>query len=325
MKVTKSLVVMLVAASTAFAFSLSSVGPHDQKSQEGETRLPQERVFWREPVDIETRNLFWGPGGEANQPDLTNVRFIRKETGGYSTKFRVQDGSGRVWVAKLGKEAQTETVAVRLVWAVGYPTEINYLVPCVIIQGAPSVSRNFPRCEGGGFANVRFEARPENVDRKEHWNWQNNPFKNSKEFQGLVILMALINNWDLKDSNNRILLVRSNGTGLDELHYIVSDLGATFGKRTHALKHVRNEPEIYVKTEFVEKVEGSRVRFDYSGKNSSLLDNITVEQAKWIGNLLSRLSDEQIKDAFRAANYGPQEIDMLSRTIRTRINQLVNL
>ena len=44
---------------------------------------------------------------------------------------------GREWVAKIGKEAQSETAAVRLVWAAGYLTEINYLAPCVRIEGAP--------------------------------------------------------------------------------------------------------------------------------------------------------------------------------------------
>ena len=40
--------------------------------------------------------------------------------------------------------------------------------------------------------------------------------------------MALMENWDLKDSNNRILAVKNGGR--TELQYIVSDLGTTFGK-----------------------------------------------------------------------------------------------
>ena len=45
------------------------------------------------------------------KPDLSSVTLIREEKGGYSTKYRVRDGSGREWVAKVGKEAQPETVA----------------------------------------------------------------------------------------------------------------------------------------------------------------------------------------------------------------------
>jgi hypothetical protein len=99
------------------------------------------------------------------RPDMRRVTFLKEETGGYSKKFRVRDGSGREWVAKLGKEAQSETAAVRLVWAVGYMTEINYLVPCLRIEGAPKPGKGMETCEGGGFANVRLEARPEGVKR----------------------------------------------------------------------------------------------------------------------------------------------------------------
>src|SRR5258705_13071814 len=92
------------------------------------------------------------------------------------------------------------------------------------------------------------------------------------------------------------------------LHYIISYLGGTFGKTGGELTHSRNKPATYAKTRFVENVEGSHVRFAYKGKNSGLFDSITIEQAKWLGSWLSRLSDKQISDAFRAANYTPEEI-----------------
>jgi hypothetical protein len=37
------------------------------------------------------------------------------------------------------------------------------------------------------------------------------------------------------------------------------------------------------------------------------------------------LTDQQISDAFRAANYSPEEIEVLTKTVRARINELVNL
>ena len=67
------------------------------------------------------------------------------------------------------------------------------------------------------------------------------------------------------------------------------------------------------------------MKFAYSGKNSVLFSDITIEQAKWIGGLLSRLSDKQLNDAFRAANYTPDEIKLLTDTMRARINQLTRL
>jgi hypothetical protein len=283
-------------------------------------------VLWQEPADIAARDLLAGPGGEGMKPDLSSVTFVEDESAtGYSVKFRVKDGAGKEWVAKLGNEAQPETAAVRLVWAVGYVTEVNYLAPCVQIKNAPKeLKKDVKRCEGDGFANVRFEARPADVKRFDAWSWKSNPFVGSKEFAGLVVMMGLFNNWDLKDDNNRVIYTAGAGDK-GELRYIVSDLGATFGKTGNFITHSRNEPEKFVKTKFVEKVEGDKVRFDLSTKNSALFDNITVEQAAWIGGLLGRLSDKQLEDAFRAANYTPDEVQMLAAALRERINQLRGL
>ena len=36
------------------------------------------------------------------------------------------------------------------------------------------------------------------------WRWRSNPFVASREYSGLRVMMALINNWNLKDENNSI-------------------------------------------------------------------------------------------------------------------------
>ena len=283
-------------------------------------------VLWRDPGDISSRDLYLGPGGKEIKPDITDLTFLEADNTGYSGGFRVRDGNGKIWVAKFGKEAQPETAASRLLWAIGYVTEIHYLFPCVKIKGAPEPSKPAPRCQGGGYENVRFEARLEGIKRLGEWSWTSNPFQGTKEFKGLIVMMALINNWDLKDSNNKIIYVPSSISGSgDELHYILSDLGASFGKTGGFLTHNRNAPTDYVKRKFVTGVEGNTVKFGYSGKNSGLMKGITIEDAKWIGGLLSKLTDKQLQDAFRAANFSAEETQLLAGAVRARINQLVNV
>jgi hypothetical protein len=126
-------------------------------------------------------------------------------------------------------------------------------------------------------------------------------------------MMALLNNRDLKDSNNQILFAGDAGRG-GEFQYIISDLGATFGKTGSLplfwrITRSRSNPEDYEKARFIDgvKKEGY-VDFHYGGKNSDILDDISVADAKWIGRLLSQLSDRQLRDAFRAANYSREEI-----------------
>lgn len=273
-------------------------------------------VMWRTPVDITRRNLYLGPGDTTMRPDLRHVTFIKQETGGYSTKYRVRDASGREWVAKIGKEAQSETAAVRLLWGIGYETEVNYLVPRVTIAGK------------GTFRNVRFEARPEGIKRLDEWHWKQNPFLGTPQYQGLKIMMALLNNWDLKDSNNKILYVDDNNR--PELRYIISDLGATFGHASSIpffwrIMRSRNNPTKYAKTAFLEGVKGNRVQLHYYGKNRGLFHDITVQDAEWLGSWVAQLSDRQIRDAFRAANYTPSQINLLTNTFKNRTEELLSL
>ena len=219
---------------------------------------------------------------------------------------------GNEWIAKIGKEAQPDTAANRLLWALGYPTEIAYLVPKVKIEGK------------GEYENVRFEARPKDVDRVGNWMWENNQFQNTSEFRALKILMVMINNWDMKDDNNEILAMRNPTTGEAELRYIISDLGGTFGKTGGFFSRSRNAPKDYVKADFIKAVKGDVIDFNYGGKNQKLFSGITVADARWLSDRFKGLSDEQIKDAFRSANYTPEEVDTLTNALKVRIAALAD-
>ena len=52
---------------------------------------------------------------------------------------------------------------------------------------------------------------------------------------------------------------------------------------------------------------------------------IPVAHARWIGGLLNQLRDEQLHDAFRAANYPDQIREGYVRSLRMRIRQLTRL
>ncbi|HVG19694.1 MAG TPA: hypothetical protein VNI02_11630, partial [Blastocatellia bacterium] len=177
----------------------------------------------------------------------------------------------------------------------------------------------------GSFENVKFAARPDDVKRLDIWRWDSNPFVGSREFQGLKVLMILLENWDIKDDNNKILLVHNRESGKDELRYIISDLGATFGKTGNFVTRSRNKPEDFVKAKFINEVKGGNIDFRYSGKRQNIFNDITIEQARWIGDLLGRLSDQQIMDAFRAGGYAPDQIQMLTEAMKTRITELTTL
>jgi hypothetical protein len=296
----------------ALPFSAAAQDKDKDKKDKEQTVPRGTPVFWRAPEDIDKRNLLLGAGGDEMKPDISQLTFIEQKTGGYSTKYRVRDAKGNEWIAKIGNEAQSDTAANRLLWALGYETEIAYLVPKAKIEGK------------GEFENVRLEARPKSIKRAGNWMWENNPFMNTPEFKGLKILMVMINNWDMKDDNNEILAMRNPATGEAELRYIISDLGGSFGKTGGFFSRSRNEPKDFVKADFIKAVNGDVIDFNYGGKNQKLFANITVADARWLSDRFKGLSDEQIKDAFRSANYTPEEVETLTAALKTRIAALAN-
>ena len=292
-------------AAIYFVILLSLVtSGYAQKKNKAPKPMPTGTAIMWEPVDTRSLDLYEGPGGAAMAPDLSSVKFIKEEKKGHNKKFRISDGSGKIWIAKLGREAQPETAAVRLLYGLGYKTEINYLVPSLTIPGK------------GTFKNVRLEARPDNVERIGEWKWKSNPFVGTKELQGLKMLMVFMTNWDVLDLQNEIL-----STG-GENHYIVSDLGSTFGKLgnnnlpiIYRFGRKTGSPKHYSRTKFIKRVKGNEVQLAYKGKNRGLFKGFTIADARWLLNQLNRLSEQQIRDAFRAARYSPADIETFTRAV----------
>jgi hypothetical protein len=267
-------------------------------------------VLW-EKVNISGRDVYNGPGGVAMKPDLSKITFIENEKGGNNLKFRIKDGSGRVWVAKIADESQAETAATRLLWAIGYKTETDYLVPRLTIPGKST------------YQNVRLEARPDDVERDGRWMWKENPFVGTAHFEGLKIMMALINNWDLKDDNTAILV--SGG----QRHYVISDLGSSFGRTSATSVPILtrfgrsvNKPADYAKSSFIVGIDDGDLDLAYDGKQDHLMKNIKVEHARWLGRQLRQLSNKQISDAFRAANYSRSDVRLMTNAVKKKIAQL---
>lgn len=302
-------------------------------------------ILWRSPGNISSRNLFYGPGS----PDLAPVApftFVKEDKSGESPKFLVRDARGDEWTVKLGPEAQAETVSTRLVWAVGYFAEEAYYFDEVRINGLPTLSRGRDYVTAEIVHGARFEPERATMISGSNWDWRKNPFKDTRELSGLKVLMILLNNFDARSANNRIIYV--NGPGGKEARYYVTDLGATLG-RAGGLGGTRTKNDLadFLSTKFVRGVDerDGVVEFDYDTRPSGLghlsvlhplyyrhevnkekaMRGIPVAHARWIGSLLNQLSDEQLRDAFRAAGYSESVQDSYVAALRERINQLSHL
>jgi hypothetical protein len=91
--------------------------------------------LWREPADLETRDLLTGPAAGAPSPAAARFTFIKADRTGHSPGYDVRDQNGVEWSVKLGTEAQTEVVASRILWAIGYHQVPTYYVTAWSMEG----------------------------------------------------------------------------------------------------------------------------------------------------------------------------------------------
>jgi hypothetical protein len=55
------------------------------------------------------------------------------------------------------------------------------------------------------------------------------------------------------------------------------------------------------------------------------MNKVPIEDAAWIGSQLGQLSDDQLRDTFRAAGYDKATTEQYVHTLRSRINELNRL
>jgi hypothetical protein len=70
---------------------------------------------------------------------------------------------------------------------------------------------------------------------------------------------------------------------------------------------------------FIKAADGDRVEFEYRGIHTSLLESVSRRDVVWMCELMSRLSDSQWQDAFRAAGYTPDHADRYIRRIKAKM------
>jgi hypothetical protein len=291
--------------------------------------------IWRDPGDVTKLNLIYGSGGRAHAPDpRSTFSFVKEDPLASNPKFDVVDGRGVEWRVKLGQESQSETAATRFLWAAGYFTDEDYYLAEFTVTGMPTLQRGQEFVSSGGIVHgARLERKRTTVEKLGHWDWFDNPFVGHREFNGLRAMMALMNSWDLKDVNNAIYLV--NG----ERHYAISDAGAAFGKTGKAGTRSKGDPRDYAGSKFIAKVHPTSVdlvlhsrpfflsaiavtNYLERSKMEQITKDIPRADARWLGQRLSKLTDRQIRDGFRAAGYGPGDVDILTKAIRKRIAAL---
>lgn len=347
-KMKKSFALLITAFLLASPGGLIAKKSDNAASNTGEITAPATPVLWRNPTDIATRDVFYGPGGKEHAPQpAATYTFLKEDLNGTNPKFVVSDQDGVKWKVKLGAEARPEVVASRLVWAAGYFANEDYFLERLHPVNMPAhlERRHADKYlqPDGSVLDVRLKRDLKNEKKIGTWEWRSNPFAGTREWNGLRVLMALINNWDLKDINNGIYREK-NPDGGSDLVYMVTDLGSSFGTVNFIPNHekAKGNLESYINSRFIRKVGGNSVDFNDPQRPALVVlanpheyvmrlneewigRKIPLADARWMGQLLAKLSPDQIRDAFRAAGYPPDQVEEFASVVESRIGQLNHL
>lgn len=299
----------------------------------------QHPVLWEDPGSIPEKNLLYGRGGSDRQPKAP-FTFVEEDRNGTNPKFDARDSEGKKWRVKLGVEARPEVTASRLLWAVGYFTDEDYLLPTATVANL-HIRRGSDLVHGDAITDARFDRKPKGENKVADWRWKTNPFTGTREFNGLRVMMAVLNNWDLKDVNNAVYSDEKH----DRQVFLVHDIGASFGSNMEHRTHDTDKGNFksYEESKFILKKGDGKVTFGTPSfptkflydegpvlvgeafRRSAIIwigHDIPVADARWMGGLLAQLSHEQIEDAFRAGGFPDEEREDFVKVVEGRINDL---
>jgi hypothetical protein len=318
----------------------------DKNNTENDSPIRAEQIhnpqMWHDPGKISSLDLFYGQGGKDRQPEPPFV-FEGEDRKGTNPKFDVHDAKNKKWRVKLGEEVRPEVVASRLMWAMGYYVNDDYVLTSAKVEGL-HLQRGGDRVKDGRVTEARFARKPAGQKKIGTWEWRENPFTGTREFDGLRVMMAVMNNWDVKDINNAVYTDKDSNTQI----FLTSDIGATFGTNGLSWTRARSKGNVnsFKDSKFIQNVDRMEVDFATPKAPTAFLvktagfgakeyvqragyewigHNIPREHARWIGSMLGQLSHQQLVDAFRAGHFPPDHIDAYVDVVESRIKALKEL
>jgi hypothetical protein len=301
------LVTAILSVSVLFGMAGPSMGrPLEQ--------APSVAELWQAPSKVSAQDVVYGAWGRENAPDPSDTyTFVRdkKPASGSSPGLVVTDSRGRRWHVKQGREASPEVVVSRVLSAVGYHQPPVYFLPSFTLAKGKDV-----RTVRGG----RFRLTHEWLDSRGHWPWEDNPFVGTQPYQGLLVILVLLNSADLKDSNNTIYELRAP-KGNVARWFVVRDLGTALGE-VGRFNPTPNSPTQFERKPFIVGVRNGFVDFGYHAVHASLVrERITPDDVRWASGLLSGLTDRQWHNIFRTAGYDAVDAERFIRRVTQKIEE----
>ena len=312
--------------------ALAAAAQNQFTADRGVVESARPAVLWRAPGEIPMENWTCGSAGCDHVP-APPFQFVKEDLEGTFPKLTVKDAKGRTWNVKFGGKVIPESFCSRFVTALGYLAEPSYYVASGKLQHAEGLhrARSFVTRDGA-FRRARFQLRdPQELDfmKNSAWSLADNPFRGTRQFAGLRVVMMLLSNWDAKDSREgaqeaNTAVFRVPGAQ-PEREYSFFDWGSTLGLWGHLMRRTRSDCSGFANDtrNFVTGVHGNVVEWGYSGKHEDdVKSDITVEDLCWLAPYLDRITDEQIRAGLTSSGATARQTACWAQALRNRIQQV---
>lgn len=274
------------------------------------------------PVDVASMDTLNGPQGSDayafKAGEAVPCRYEEKDPlkplGGHSPKFPCWTADKERLKVKYNPaknpEIYGEVAATRLFWALGFPAERMYSVkvvcdncpedPWTSTAASPRAKRVFEP------ASVQKRLKGTELSRAEGQGWRYEELdlidekaggSSRAEVDALRLLSVFVNHGDNTANQQRILCLDADPACARPLLYI-TDLGATFGGKDYYTSY-RN----WAKKKSIWK-DPAQCIADFHGTTDGMVDpKISEAGRKFLADLLTKLSDKQIRDLFLGARF----------------------
>jgi hypothetical protein len=305
------------------------------------------------PGDISSKNFRIGPqDGNGFPPEaVITCEYVEKKQVG-TPKFECAISPHDTIRVKYGEEngeIYSEVAASRLLWALGFGADRVYPVK-VVCKGCPADPMKTPiKAEGTReFAAATVERKLAGdaieLGKDSGWAWVELSFVDQTSGgaplahrDALKLLAAMIQHTDNKPQQQRLLC-------LDKVHdktpqedgtcalpfMMINDLGKTFGQATltNADKKSAVNFEAWSGTPIWKDAKGCVAQLSKSFTGSLEHPKVSESGRQFLAELLSQLSDQQLRDLFEVARFTTRDpkvsVDDWVRTFKQKRDEIAN-
>lgn len=340
--------------------------PAATKPAKARTVTPQERAdalarasVWRQPPPINRASLAPDP----KQPKMLSCTFEISQLNGTAPKFDCRTPDGDKIRVKYGNspEVPSEVASTRLLHAIGFGADDMNLYEKVRCYGCPS--EPFLTMKTLGFANAqKLYAKVMDKDAYKDFDWSAVEKKHpgrpieTQEIEGwaffeldlidpkkggaprahvdaLRLLAVMLSHWDNKSENQRLVCLSEKdwpeGGKCEKPFALMQDVGSAWGPRKVDLEEWQKAPLWSDRKTCTTSMD----HLPYHGATFKPV-KISDEGRKFLGGLLSQLTDDQLRDLFSNARFDrvtgllgnrkAAPVEEWVKSFRTKVSQITD-